>query len=168
MCQNRTLLRAVEDLANNTTMRMLSSAILLQAVYLSTWLHVTFIDNPRRKQNASTVDILYFPTQSVYKYDSKNLMISYNIALFCSLLCTAVGFDALQYNGVAHSTAFSAIVATTRNHELDAVSRGHSLGALPLEHTSMRVKFGEIVTDERREKGREGVLGLGLRGILRG
>lgn len=28
---------------------------------------------------------------------------------------------------------------------MDAVSRGHSLGALPLEHTSMRVRFGELV-----------------------
>lgn len=39
-------------------------------------------------------------------------------------------------------------MATTRNHELDAVSRGHSLGALPLQHTSMKVRFGEILEEK--------------------
>jgi hypothetical protein len=35
--------------------------------------------------------------------------------------------------------------AATRNHELDAVLNGHSLGALPFEHTSLGVRFGELV-----------------------
>ncbi|TAQ89052.1 hypothetical protein B7494_g2621 [Chlorociboria aeruginascens] len=128
MCRNRTLLNAVEDLANNITISMLSSATLVN-------------------QNATTVDVLYFNTQNIYKYDSRNLIISYSIAAFFTVLCACVGFFALQYNGVAHSNAFSAIIATTRNHELDRVSKGHSLGALPLEHTSMKVRFGEIAKE---------------------
>jgi hypothetical protein len=56
-----------------------------------------------------------------------------------------VGFFALHYNGVAHSTAFSAIAAATRNPELDVVSRGQSLGALPLKDTGLKMRFGELV-----------------------
>ncbi|TVY80657.1 hypothetical protein LSUE1_G004906 [Lachnellula suecica] len=126
MCRNRTLLRAVEDLANNITISMLSSANLVS-------------------QNATTVDVLYFPTANIYKYDSRNLIISYSIAALFTIAGMCIGFFALQYNGVAHSAAFSAIVATTRNHDLNAVSRGHSLGALPLEHETLRVRFGELV-----------------------
>lgn len=91
--------------------------------------------------------MLYFPTQNIYKYDSRNLILSYSIAALFTILCAFVGFFALRYNGVAHSNAFSAVIATTRNHDLDAVSRGHSLGALPLEHTSMKVRFGELMRD---------------------
>lgn len=83
----------------------------------------------------------------MYKYNSRNLTISYTVAVFFTILCTGAGSFALRYNGVTHSTAFLAIVATTRNHELDAMSRGHSLGALPLKHTSMRVRFGELVRE---------------------
>lgn len=86
-----------------------------------------------RKPNATTVPVLTFPTQNIYRYDSHNLILSYSIAAFFTILCACVGFFALHYNGVAHSTAFSAIIATTRNRELDEVSRGHSLGALPLD-----------------------------------
>ncbi|MCJ1265013.1 hypothetical protein MMC22_004888 [Lobaria immixta] len=128
MCRNRTLLKAIEDLANNITISMLSSASLVT-------------------QNATTVDMLYFPTQNIYKYDSRNLILSYSIAALFTILCAFAGFFALRYNGVAHSTAFSAIIATTRSHDLDTVSRGHSLGALPLEHTSMKVRFGELMRD---------------------
>ncbi|KAI9746050.1 MAG: hypothetical protein M1818_000731 [Claussenomyces sp. TS43310] len=139
MCRNRTHLKAVEDLANNITISMLSSA--------------SFVN-----QNGTTVDVQYFETQNVYKYDSRNLILSYSIAVLFAVLCTSVGIFALQYNGVAHSSAFSAIVTTTRNHELDAVSKGYSLGALPLEHTSMRVRFGELASEGEKawDRGSDG------------
>ncbi|TEY87401.1 hypothetical protein BOTCAL_0002g00070 [Botryotinia calthae] len=49
-------------------------------------------------------------------------------------------------NGVAHSTAFSALVATTRNPELDALSKGHCMGSLPLdkEMAKTRLRLGEL------------------------
>lgn len=56
---------------------------------------------------------------------------------------------------MAHSTAFSAIVATTRNRDLDEVSKGHSLGALPLEHTGIRVRFGVLVGEAGKGVGDE-------------
>ena len=39
------------------------------------------------------------------------------------------------------------MIATTRNRELDEVSRGHSLGALPLGYTKMKVRFGTLLGD---------------------
>ncbi|KAL6718596.1 hypothetical protein ACLMJK_002830 [Lecanora helva] len=132
MCRNRTLLRAIEDLANNITISMLSSPNLV-------------------KPNATTVPLPTFPIQNIYRYDSRNLVLSYSISALLTILCAYVGFFALHYNGVAHSTAFSAIIATTRNRELDEVSRGHSSGALPLGYTGMKVRFGVLV--EEGEKG---------------
>jgi hypothetical protein len=104
-------------------------------------------DHLTRNKDAATTNVLFSPTYNIYKYDHRNLIISYCIAIFFTLLCMAVGFFALQYNGVAHSNAFSAIVATTRNPELDEVSKGHSLGALPLVHTSLSLRFGELLRD---------------------
>ena len=46
--------------------------------------------------------------------------------------------------------AFSTIIATTRNRELDEVSRGHPLWALPLGYTVMRVRFGVLVVEGRK------------------
>jgi hypothetical protein len=48
--------------------------------------------------------------------------------------------------GVTHSTSFSALITTTRNSKLDSLSKGHSLGALPLDKKvwTARLKFGEL------------------------
>ena len=100
-----------------------------------------------RKPNATTVPVLTFRTQNIYSYDSRNLILSYSIAAVFTILSASVGFFALHYNGVAHSTAFSAMIATTRNRDLDKVSRGHSLGALPLGYTEMKVRFGMLLGD---------------------
>ncbi|ORY12614.1 hypothetical protein BCR34DRAFT_289978 [Clohesyomyces aquaticus] len=132
MCRNRTLLKAVEDLFNNITISMLSSP------YLT-------------KQNATIVNVTYFYEQNIYNYDSQNLIISYSVAIFFTLLCVCTGFFALQFNGVVHSTAFSAIIATTRNPELDKLSVGHSLGAMPLKHTNVRLRFGELTGDREKD-----------------
>lgn len=80
----------------------------------------------------------------MYSYDSRNLLVSYSIAISLTLLCAVIGFFALQYNGVAHSVAFSAIVSTTRNDDLLAMSTGHSLGAMPAHHMKLKIRFGEI------------------------
>lgn len=49
-------------------------------------------------------------------------------------------------NGVAHNSAFSAIVATTRKSALDSLSIGDSLGAVPLDEEvkGVRLRFGEL------------------------
>jgi hypothetical protein len=72
---------------------------------------------------------------------------SYSIAIFFRLVALCVGFYSFLDNGVAHSTAFSAMIATTRNTELAMLSTGHYLGAVPLatEMAGVKLRFGELV-----------------------
>lgn len=88
----------------------------------------------------------FFNTQFVYQYKPRNLFISYGLSLLFTTVIVALGLYSLHTNGVAHSTSFSALITTTRNSELDQLSRGHSLGALPLDKKMMDVKlrFGEL------------------------
>ncbi|KAF7899366.1 uncharacterized protein EAF01_008579 [Botrytis porri] len=48
-------------------------------------------------------------------YDSRNLILSYNIATFIVFISIIIGILSCISNGVAYSTPFSALVATTRN-----------------------------------------------------
>jgi hypothetical protein len=60
-------------------------------------------------------------------------------------------------NGVSHSNSFSAIIATTRNPELDLLSTRSSLGADPrkVDLQNTKLKFGPLLNpiDELRNKG---------------
>jgi len=76
-------------------------------------------------------------------------------------LAAFLGIYAFRFNGVAHSTAFSAMIATTRNPALDGLSEGHSLGCFPMDKEMAKTKlmFGGI------EVGRKGSrAGFGLAG----
>jgi hypothetical protein len=86
---------------------------------------------------------------------------SYSVAIFFGLVALCVGFYSFLDNGVAHSTAFSAMMATTRNPELDMLSTGHSLGAVPLatEMAGVKLRFGELVTSGGLELPKEGYRG---------
>ena len=99
-----------------------------------------------RTPNPTLVDVNHFKSINIYQYDSHNLIISYSIALFLTLLIICLGFYSLHSNGVAHSTSFSALITTTRNPRLDTLSRGHSLGALPLDKRVLgaKLRFGEL------------------------
>ncbi|EPE27565.1 hypothetical protein GLAREA_04356 [Glarea lozoyensis ATCC 20868] len=152
MCRNNTLMRAIEDLANNVTISMFSDSSFLT-------------------ENATDIEVHHFKTINVYQYNSKNLIISYSIAIFVTLFGVLLGFYSLDFNGVAHSSNFSAIIGTTRNQELDKYVKGHSLGVfggsrgqgigkgdnsyqMALEG-SARLRFGELVAGEgaRTRKG---------------
>lgn len=78
-------------------------------------------------------------------------------------------FYAFQTNGVVHSSSFSAIIATTRNEALDSLSRGHSLGALPLdkEFAKTRLMFGRFSGGEKKESAGWGI-GEGVGGLKKG
>jgi len=97
--------------------------------------------------------VTYQETRNIYQYDSRNLIISYSTAIFFALFSVSVGLSSFRENGVAHSTAFSAIVATTRNSELDILSKGHSLGAVPLEKlvAEAKLRFGELVNGSEKD-----------------
>jgi hypothetical protein len=64
-----------------------------------------------------------------------------------------VGLYSIYFNGVSHSMAFSAIMATTRNPDLDLLTQGASLGAEPLEKRidKIKLKFGPLVESSRDE-----------------
>ncbi|TVY51811.1 hypothetical protein LSUE1_G010187, partial [Lachnellula suecica] len=126
MCRNRTLRYAVEDLMNNITISLLS-----QPEFTST--------------NPSPIQVTTFKSTNIYHYNSRNLILSYSIAICLTLLMLLLGLYSLLSNGVAHSASFSALITTTRNSRLDELSRGHSLGALPLDEKVLgaELRFGE-------------------------
>ncbi|KAF7940059.1 uncharacterized protein EAE98_000186 [Botrytis deweyae] len=64
---------------------------------------------------------------NVYSYNSRSLILSYCIAAFIAFIRIMIGILSCISNGVARSTASSALVATTRNPELHAPSKGHCI-----------------------------------------
>lgn len=113
-------------------------------------------------QNSTEVFVTQTTTRNVYRYDKQNLLISYAAATSLTLLAVAVGIYSLLSNGVAHSMAFSAIMATTRNAGLDSLSEGQSLGALPLDDQvkDVKLRFGGMSDEHSSRDGRR--LGFGF------
>ncbi|KAE8441017.1 hypothetical protein EG329_006108 [Mollisiaceae sp. DMI_Dod_QoI] len=137
MCRNRTLMRAIEDLSYNITISMLSSEELTTP-------------------NTTTANVTYFPTHNMYQYNNFKLISPYSIATFATLLGVAVGLYSFRINGVSHSTAFSAVVATTRNPGLDIINDSENK-----EIGNLKLKFGAIATDSE-VLGRNGSMNSGV------
>ena len=78
----------------------------------------------------------------MYQYNSRNLILSYSIAIFATIVGVALGLFSFHTNGVSHSTAFSAVVATTRNPGLDFISDSKNE-----EMSDVKLKFGAIASD---------------------
>ena len=132
ICRNGSLLRAIEDLANNITISMLGSADLTV-------------------QREGPVNVT--TPCNIYEYNNLNLVISYAAAIIATILSVSIGLFALYENGVSHSTSFSAILSTTRSTRLSDLTEGHSLGAEPLaKHIGdLRLRFG-LLDHESDEK----------------
>ncbi|KAH7416726.1 hypothetical protein BKA64DRAFT_655956 [Cadophora sp. MPI-SDFR-AT-0126] len=107
MCRNKTIDLALEDLANNITISMLS------------------VDGMTSKVR---VPVRIGTTSNVYSYDQNNLLISYGATIFVALICVIVGVASLIENGIYHRTTFSTVMATTRNPDLDVLANGACLG----------------------------------------
>lgn len=122
MCRNKTLALAIEDLANNITISYLGSPDLTNS-------NTTF-------RNITTSD-----TVNVYEYHPFFLVLSYGIGLFFAAIAALIGIFSVYANGVSHSSSFSAIIATTRNSDLDSLTQGLSLGAEPLQTHIMEAKL---------------------------
>lgn len=134
LCRNKTLARAFEDLSHNFTYSLLS----LNAAN-------------------TTVPVRVSSPQNFYSYNSRNLLLAYATALGVSIVCVIVGFMALYENGVSQSTAFSSVLVTTRNSELDHLAVGHCLGRDPIgkDIGEARLRFGEIGEGVGGASGRE-------------
>ncbi|KAJ5827485.1 hypothetical protein N7447_004248 [Penicillium robsamsonii] len=128
ICRNKTLARAIEDLSHNFTYSLLSL----------------------NSANTS-VPVTISSPQNFYAYNSKNLLAAYMTALGVTVVCVIVGFFALRENGVAQSISFSSMLMTTRNPELDGLSKGHCLGSdqLPDEIGDVKLRFGEVEGSEQ-------------------
>ena len=139
MCRNQTLLRTIEDLANNITISYLSTPDLTN-------------------DNTISRNIVTSNTYNIYQYHPLYLLISYGVALFLASIAAIVGFYSLHSNGISHSASFSAIVATTRNPELDSLTKASSLGADPpnTDIKKTKLKFGPLWSrvSELRDEGR--------------
>jgi hypothetical protein len=139
MCRNHTLMAAIEDLANNIT--------------------ISYLSTPDMTGNSSVLKtILTSNTVNKYQYHPFYLLFSYGLALLFSSIAAMIGFWAMHLNGVSHSMNFSAIVATTRNPELDALTGRSSLGADPVENKAenVRLKFGPLLNQTEELKDKQG------------
>ena len=123
MCRNGTLKLAIQDLANNITISMLTSPEL-------TYPNYTLVN--------------FTVPHNVYEYNSRNLLISYSIAVSFAVIAVIVGFLSLTENGVAHSGSFSAIMAATQNSALAVLTEGSSIGRMKKEVQDTRLRFGVI------------------------
>ncbi|KAB8296274.1 hypothetical protein EYC80_009048 [Monilinia laxa] len=140
-CRNHSLARGIEDLAANITISLMSEPKLL-------------------KQNATATPITFTQSTNLFSYSPQYLLLSYGIAFSFTILSTALGLYAFYANGVIHSTALSAIIATTRNPDLDNIAGGHSLRNTQLGRDIRDVKLklgvlrGDRPEDERVALGR--------------
>ena len=130
MCRNKTLNLAIQDLANNIAISMVSSP------------HLTAI-------NLTMVNIT--TPHNVYEYNIRNLIISYSLAIAFAV-AIGVGFFALYENGVAHSTSFSAIMTATQSSDRALLSEGSSIGVMQKELKATKLRFG-VVEESNRDDG---------------
>ncbi|KUJ07565.1 uncharacterized protein LY89DRAFT_742794 [Mollisia scopiformis] len=143
MCRNKTLIAAIQDLANNIT--------------------ISYLSSPQMTGNKTVLKTIQTSnTVNKYQYHPFYLFVSYGLALLFSFIAALVGFYSIFLNGVSHSMSFSAIVAATRNSELDALTGRSSLGADPMqpENESLRLKLGPLLdVDELKYTGVDPNLG---------
>jgi len=140
MCRKRTLARGIEDLANNITISMLS---------------------PSNFSTNITGSVTTFQTMNVYSYDQQNLLLSYGLVAFVTLIAVLVGLLSVVKNGVYHESSFSAIMVTMRNRELDDLANGTCLGETEGIRNE-RLMFGILTGGnemERKDRMQPGVEG---------
>jgi len=81
-----------------------------------------------------------------YVYHSKNLFLSYGLAIGLTFLANLLGAFAYWDNGVSHNKGFSAILAATRHETLTELFHNQIVGSLPLSDKVKEalLKFGPI------------------------
>jgi hypothetical protein len=89
---------------------------------------------------------------NIFFYSVRNLVVAYTVAGLFSLFSVLIGMRALLANGVSHSSVFSAIIRTTRNPTIDAITYGQTLGAKPLDKnlTKTKLRFGVLAFEGER------------------
>ncbi|KAH8679682.1 hypothetical protein BGZ60DRAFT_481059 [Tricladium varicosporioides] len=142
------------------TIESLSRNLTVNAFYIA----------PFMQQIPQNVTLRITSSVNVFAYNARNLLLAYGIALLATLFALTLGLRAIFLNGVSHNSSFSGMLCTTRNPTLDALAKGRTLGAEPLERDigKTRLRFGEL-RGKRIEKGWVrgrvvGRLGFGVEG----
>ena len=137
LCRNGSVMAAVEDLARNFTLSLLSSPAL---------------------SSNTTVNATVFSSENRYTYNWRNLIMAYGLGVLLSLAGVCVGTASYWRNGFSGSTSFSRILLTTRNGELDGLGEGRCLPSLPLgrELGGVRLRYGLL----KRGGGEHAAFGL--------
>jgi hypothetical protein len=78
---------------------------------------------------------------NVYAYRSSPLLTAYGLSIGFALVAVCLGAFAYKKNGHSHSRSFSAILAATRDHELEDLFRPDLIGTLPLDETAARTRL---------------------------
>ena len=98
---------------------------------------------------------------NIYAYNSRNLWITYSIAIGLSLITTIIGCLSVPANGIGYTKSFSAIVETTRDPALNglkssAFSRSYSPLSTDFKTPVQRLKLERLKSTD----------GTGLQGGL--
>lgn len=121
---NQSLGSAIEELFQNMTMSLFSDARFL-------------------KDSEEPINITRSYTRNTYSYSQRNLLMSYGIALFLTLLASIAGCIAIFWNGASYTHKFSTVLRTTT--ELgELVAKNDRTGADPLPKylSRARVELG--------------------------
>ena len=82
------------------------------------------------ERNQVPVDI--YSNFNIYKYNPRDLWLTYRIAGGASLICTMLGLYAMWRNGAGYQNLFSTFVRTTRDQALQNLIDPSDIGAEPL------------------------------------
>lgn len=113
------------------------------------------------------VETSTYTTRLVFQYSRATLLTTYCAAAVATLLCLVVGLVALVRNGIASDVSFSRVLVTTRNPELDKITRGACLGGdpLPKDLWKTRLRFGELWGTAGEEMAGGAHAGFGVEGV---
>ncbi|KAG0646652.1 hypothetical protein D0Z07_7475 [Hyphodiscus hymeniophilus] len=122
---NRTLDVLISALCYNTTLSFMNSDLLSPSI----------LTNVTSQQAINS-----------YAYHSKNLLVSYGVAIFFALIGNVLGACAYRSNGVSHNKSFSAILTSTRDMGLTDLFHEQRLGRMPLpeEIQKTKLRFGRM------------------------
>lgn len=130
---NQSLGRAIEELFRNMTLSL-------------------FSDHSFLGSTTENITIRYEHTRNVYVYSSKNLFLSYGLALGFAFLAVVAGCVSIHHNGASYSNKFSTIIRTTRGQEMeDLVASDDRDGADPLPKylANARIRLGDGESEQK-------------------
>lgn len=133
---NQSLGHAIEELFRNMTLSLFSDLSFLGPT-------------------SDDVTIRYEHTRNIHVYSSKNLFLSYGLALGFAFLAAIAGCVSIYHNGASYSNKFSTIIRTTRGQkieELVAADDRDGSDPLPKYLAKARIMLGERELERKSEE----------------